>query len=94
MALEEMFNVQIPEGALFYDKSKRRQVVQFDDRLRTMTTQAAADFHALVGEHRTPPPVNDERCEECSLRDSCLPAVVGRENAVRRYVHSLYAAAP
>jgi CRISPR-associated exonuclease Cas4 len=94
MALEEMFNVQIPEGALFYNKSKRRQVVQFDDRLRTMTTQAAADFHALVGEHRTPPPVNDERCEECSLRDSCLPAVVGRENAVRRYVHSLYAAAP
>jgi len=91
MALEEMFTVEIPEGALFYDASKRRQVVQLDERLRAMTMQAAADFHALIREHRTPPPVNDERCEHCSLRDQCLPAVVGREGSVHRYVQSLYA---
>lgn len=90
MALEEMFNVEIPQGALFYDKSKRRQVVKFDERLRAMTMQAAADYHALVREHRTPPPVNDKRCDDCSLRDLCLPAVIARENAVRRYVQSLY----
>jgi CRISPR-associated exonuclease Cas4 len=90
MALEEMFGVEIPEGALFYDKSKRRQVVKFDERLRARTMQAAADFHALVREHRTPPPVNDDRCEECSLRDSCLPAVTAKAASVSRYLKSLY----
>jgi CRISPR-associated exonuclease Cas4 len=90
MALEEMFSIEIPEGALFYDKSKRRQLVQFDERLRSTTMQAAADFHALMREHRTPPPVNDERCEDCSLRDFCLPAVVARQASVRQYVESLY----
>ena len=94
MALEEMFSVEIPEGALFYDGSKRRQIVQFDEQLRSMTMRAAADFHALIREHRTPPPVNDERCEHCSLHDHCLPAVVGRESAVHRYVQSLYATTP
>ncbi len=90
MALEEMFGVEIPEGALFYDRSKRRQVVKFDERLRAATIRAAADFHALMREHRTPPPVNDDRCDECSLRDFCLPAVTAKAASVSRYVQSLY----
>ncbi len=90
MALEEMFAVEIPEGALFYDKSKRRQIVRFDELLRVRTMQAAADYHALMREHRTPPPVNDDRCDECSLRDFCLPAVTAKAASVSRYVQSLY----
>ncbi|HUJ10880.1 MAG TPA: CRISPR-associated protein Cas4 [Verrucomicrobiae bacterium] len=93
MALEEMFNIEIPEGALFYDKSKRRQVVKFDEKLRAITMQAAQEFHRLVREHCTPPPVNDERCEQCSLRDQCLPTVVDKQGSVHRYVQSLYGAA-
>ncbi len=89
MALEEMFGCEVMEGALFYDKSKRRLIVQFDEPLRSATIQAAADYHALVRERRTPPPVNDARCDHCSLRDHCLPAVTAKAAAVGRYIQSL-----
>ncbi|MBI4027595.1 MAG: CRISPR-associated protein Cas4 [Verrucomicrobia bacterium] len=94
MALEEMFHCEIPAGALFYDASKRRLDVRFDETLRATTTQAAADYHALVRAQRTPPPVNDDRCEDCSLRDDCLPSVAAKPANVTRYIRSLYGETP
>ena len=90
MALEEMFGCAVPEGALFYNASKRRLTVNLDEPLREATRRAAAEYHALVREQRTPPPVNDDRCDDCSLRDYCLPTVTGKSSAVARYIHSLY----
>jgi CRISPR-associated exonuclease Cas4 len=34
LCLEEMFGVPVPEGALFYGKTRRRSVVAFDTELR------------------------------------------------------------
>jgi len=34
ICLEEMMNVEIPEGALFYGQTRRREDVVFDERLR------------------------------------------------------------
>lgn len=92
IALEEMFQCEIMKGALFYNKSKRRLVVTFDGGLREATGRAAQEFRRLWTERITPPPVNDDRCDDCSLRDSCLPGVVAKEGGVRRYVQSLYGA--
>lgn len=89
MALEEMFKVEIPEGALFYDKSKRRLTVTLDAGLRETTCRAAQEFHRLVRERLTPPPVNDDRCDDCSLRDWCLPGVVAAPARVDRYLRQL-----
>jgi CRISPR-associated exonuclease Cas4 len=89
MALEEMFNVQIPEGALFYNASKRRLIVRFDTGLRETTARAAEDFRRLWTERLTPPPVNDDRCDDCSLRDWCLPGVVATPGRVERYLRQL-----
>ena len=37
LCLEEMFSTPVPEGALFYGKTRRRQAVAFDDELRALT---------------------------------------------------------
>jgi CRISPR-associated exonuclease Cas4 len=42
MALEEMFAVEIAEGALFYGQSRRRTPVAFDLTLRALTKEVAA----------------------------------------------------
>ena len=89
MALEEMFKVEIPEGALFYNASKRRQVVPLDAALRATTCRAAEEFHRLVRDRLTPPPVKDDRCDDCSLRDWCLPGVVATPGRVNRYLEGL-----
>jgi len=89
MALEEMFGVEIHEGALFYNASKRRQIITFDTSLRETTAQAAADFRHLWNERLTPPPVHDDRCTDCSLRDWCLPDVVVTPGRVEHYLNTL-----
>jgi CRISPR-associated exonuclease Cas4 len=89
LALEEMFNIEIPEGALFYHASKRRLIVRFDTGLRETTARAAQEFRRLWNERVTPPPVNDDRCDDCSLRDWCLPGVVAAPGRVERYLRQL-----
>jgi CRISPR-associated exonuclease Cas4 len=55
LCLEEMIGVAVPEGALFYAETKRRQTVLFDAELRRLTERTALDFAALLREGRTPP---------------------------------------
>lgn len=73
LCLEEMSGQPVTEGALFYATSKRRRAVPITSALRAAVENAAADIRAMLAAGRTPPPVNDERCRACSLRDLCQP---------------------
>jgi CRISPR-associated exonuclease Cas4 len=86
MCLEEMLNVQIPAGALFYGKTRRRLDVVFDDQLRRKTEEAAFSVHQLIESGRTPEPVFSKKCESCSLLGQCLPKTMGRRRSVKRYM--------
>lgn len=84
LCLEEMLGVEVPRGALFYGKTRRRVDVAFDAALRLKTEETAARLHALIGSGLTPAAVYDEKCEACSLIAVCLPkATTGRRSAVR-----------
>jgi CRISPR-associated exonuclease Cas4 len=79
LCLEEMTGKPIPEGALYYQLTRRRVVVPFDETLRAMTERAASEFRSLVVAGRTPPAVYDKRkCAACSLLDLCQPKLSGR----------------
>jgi CRISPR-associated exonuclease Cas4 len=86
LCLEEMLNVAVPCGAMFYGLSRRRFDVVFDSGLRARTEQATQRAHELVAAGVTPPPVYDERCEKCSLKESCLPKTTGGGRSVQRYM--------
>jgi CRISPR-associated exonuclease Cas4 len=73
MCLEEMFDRPVMTGALFYSASKRRRVVEFDDRLRSLVTETVQAVQANFAAQLMPKPVADERCEDCSLLEACLP---------------------
>ena len=57
LCLEEMLNIAVPEGALFYGKNRRRAEVVFDIPLRKETEDAAIRLHELIASGRTPKPV-------------------------------------
>lgn len=77
LCLEEMLDVAVPEGALFYGASRRRQQVTFDKSLREGTRNTAEEVHALMQKGATPPPPrNTEMCAACSLQEQCLPRLV------------------
>ena len=74
LCLEEMLARPVPEGALFYGRSRRRRPVAFDRDLRALTERTVADARALLGLGRTPPPEYEAtKCEACSLKDVCQP---------------------
>jgi len=84
LCLEEMLQAQIPAGAMYYGQPRRRQEVAFDTGLRTETENLCRRLHELIAECLTPPPVNDKRCENCSLLPLCLPKALFR--SVSKYL--------
>ena len=76
MCLEAMTGVPVPEGAIFYAKSKKRRVVPITSALReTVLKTALAVRKMLTNEVMPAPLVADSRCKECSLIDICQPFV-------------------
>lgn len=75
ICLEEMMNVGIPEGALFYGQTRHRLDVKFDSALRKETESAAVRLRELMASGITPKAEYSKKCERCSLVDLCLPKV-------------------
>jgi len=86
ICLEEMLSVSVPQGALFYGKTRRRLDVVFDDALRAETEETAHKAHQLIASGVTPPSVYVKRCKSCSLIGECLPEKMGKRSSVRRYL--------
>lgn len=86
ICLEEMLNIAIPAGALFYGKTRRRLDVIFDNVLRLETEDAAMRFHELINAGRTPKPVYSKKCDRCSMYDLCLPKTVKNGRSVSNYL--------
>ncbi len=73
LCLEEMMNVGIPDGALFYGQTRRREDVKFDSSLRKETEEAARRLHELIESRKTPKAEYSKKCGRCSLVELCLP---------------------
>ena len=86
MCLEEMLAVEVPSGALFYGKIRRRQDVVFDESLRRKAEETAQKARALIESGKTPPPVFGKRCKSCSLVAECLPKTIEKKPSVGRYL--------
>lgn len=85
MCLEEMLCCDIPEGALFYGETRRREIVPFSDALREQVRACLEEMHELFRRKHTPRVRPGKSCNACSLRDSCLPRL-GRSRSVRAYL--------
>lgn len=90
LCLEEMFGRDIPRGAIFHAKSKRRREVEFTENLRRLTEQAIAAMHRLIEEDAVPQAVHKPQCSECSLFDHCLPEVTSVPSALARAYRAVF----
>lgn len=88
LCLEEMLGLAVPQGAIYYCTSRQRREIIFDIHLREKVNKIAEAVRALLKSGYMPPAVNDQRCEKCSLLESCLPNVVVKPGRWQSY-HSL-----
>lgn len=73
MCLEEMTGKPILHGAIYHHGSRRRREVAITQELRDKVIDAVNTIRAMLDSGKLPPPVNDARCKECSLKEICQP---------------------
>ncbi len=90
LCLEEMTGYSVPRGAIYYCSSRTRREVEFDTQLRETVAHIAEAVRAMLKNMTLPPAVNDQRCEKCSLIESCLPAIIAKPGRWQSYRASLF----
>ena len=73
ICLEEMYGINIPYGALYYDEVKHRETIAISDNLRETTKQCAIQMHDIFKSGKMPPAIKEHHCRNCSLKDICMP---------------------
>jgi CRISPR-associated exonuclease Cas4 len=86
LCLEEMLNVSLSEGAIFYGRTRRRQAVPFDAALRAATEGAIQQLHDLVAGGVTPRARREPKCDRCSLLAVCMPNILQPRATARHYL--------
>lgn len=90
ICLEEMLNVEIRNGSLFYGRTRRREDIVFDSELRMATEDIARKVHELTRAGRTPHARYAKKCRSCSLLNHCMPRAVGRQGKVEKYIATAF----
>lgn len=90
LCIEEMRNVQVTEGAIWYWEVRKREAVVIDEALRQATVEAVISAKELLTAGKTPPPIADKvRCKACSLVDLCEPESF-RKDCSSAYINELF----
>lgn len=87
MCLEEMLCCEIPEGALFYGETRRREAVAFTPELRGLVQTMLEEMHKLYARQYTPKVKPSKSCNACSLRELCL-SKLSRKKSVTEYLRA------
>ena len=85
MCLEEMLDLSVPEGAIFYGKPRRRERVVFDEHLREKVETCCREMQAMIASNKTPPAEYGKHCRGCSLVKVCMPKT-GKKRIVENYL--------
>lgn len=93
MCLEEMLCCDIPEGALFYGETRRREIVTFTEELRQTVREHLAEMHRLYRRGHTPKVKPFNSCNACSLKELCLPKLC-KTRSVADYLASAMEGTP
>lgn len=87
LCLEEMLCCSIDVGALYFGEIRRRVEVDFTQKLREEVHEVTYQMHDLYSKNRTPKVKPTKSCNACSLKDLCLPKLLGKRS-VKQYIQS------
>lgn len=92
MLLEENLGRDVGAAYIYYAASNRRRKVSLTAELRDLTLQTIEMAREALHGGAVPEPLDDERCEGCSLATRCLPGEVaflrGKSEQPKRIIPS------
>ncbi len=89
LCLEEMLNTTITHGAFFYEKIRRRDIVEIDKTLRAQTEGIIASVREIVSKKIVPTADYAAKCRNCSLYSICQPKAMNNRK-LKEYMNDLY----
>lgn len=75
ICLEEMNNINIDQGALFYGETRHREIINITPDLRQFTKDCANEMHHIFATGKIPASQKKAHCRSCSLVDICMPGI-------------------
>ncbi len=90
MCLEEMTGKIVTHGAIYHHGSRRRREVAITQDLREMVNVTVNAIRAMLDSGKLPPPANDARCRECSLKEICQPQAVAERSIQHGLLETLF----
>lgn len=75
MIIEEMFDIKIEKGAIFYWQERHREYFDISETMRTNVSQYSEAMHELLRNRRIPAAKRQKNCRSCSLVDICMPGL-------------------
>ena len=94
LCLEEMTGREVRRGAIYHATSRRRREVEITPALRHAVEEAVIAVRTMLTSGVLPPPVNDDRCRECSLKDICQPEALAAKSKLHALRRSLFKPEP
>lgn len=89
ICLEEMLEITLNYGFIYYGEIKRRHRVNLNDHLRARVRTLAEKMHSLFEAGVTPLAVKGKRCTGCSMIDVCLPKLGKRKLNAASYMAAM-----
>ena len=89
LCLEEMLDISVTKGAIFYSRNRRRVSVEFTPDLRNDVRLIIAEIRQQMESGLLPEAPNDRRCYQCQLLHHCLPGLTAKPYEVTRYVNDV-----
>ncbi len=90
ICLEEMLNIPVTAGAVYYRGSRQRKEVVFVPALRRRVEEVASQVRIMLASERLPEACNDRRCRHCSLHTACMPEITADGNVIRGLQGALF----
>lgn len=88
--MEEMLCCDISYGYIFYGETRHRMKVEFTDEVREKVRKIFSEMHKYYEQRYTPKVKTSKKCNACSLKDICIPAL-NKKKSVSGYIDRIIA---
>lgn len=89
LCLEEMLNVNVPFGYMYYHKTRRRVEIRFTEILRARVKKLCVEMHDALKCGKTFSAELKNGCKNCSFYDLCLPESFSKNSSVKSYMDAI-----
>jgi len=83
LCLEEMLNVTVPKGAIYYGQPRRRSEIDLIADLREKVARLCSRARELYSSRQIPPPRTGRHCSSCSLENICMPQLAAKDKSAK-----------